>query len=153
MELISWHTPEYEHHPKDAFWFWISIAVAALLFGGAIWMRNFFFAGFVIFAEALVIVLADREPRMVEASIDRHEVRVDGRVLPIKELRGWSFMGEPHHKHSHIILHSKSKLSLETVIIVPDEAKEEIVSHLSELLPEEEHEESLIDLLAHYLKF
>ncbi len=153
METISWQAPEHEHHAKDDALFWISISVAILFFAAGIFMKRYLFSGFVIIAEALVIILADREPKMVEAMINDHEIRVDHKVIPLKEIRGWSFVGEPHRKHSHILLHPKAKFSSETAIIVPDEMKEKIVGRLQEILPEEEHEESLLDLLSHYLKF
>jgi len=63
---FHWQTKEYEYHEKDIFWYWASIIIAVGIVAFAVWQKNFLFAAFVIIAEILVLVWAERKPDTIE---------------------------------------------------------------------------------------
>ena len=64
---IQWHAPEFEYRAKTMSWYWLSILLAVVILALAVWQKNFLFGIFVIVAEILILVWANREPRTLRA--------------------------------------------------------------------------------------
>jgi len=88
---ISWQAPEFEHRPKTVQWYWVTIALAILLLGIALWQRNWAFAAFVVIAELMLMVFGSSEPAMISFSLGRRGLTIGGTTFyPFSDIRSWS---------------------------------------------------------------
>ena len=151
---MKWTAPEYEHRRKDVSWYWISIGVAVVILAAAIWQKNFLFAVFVILAEILIIVWADREPRTIEFKVSHHGLLIDERKLyPFSHIDSFSFSHQDHTDYAEIIFHLHQRIQPRLRVHIPKERTVELQNTLTPIVPMVDHEEHLIDLIEKYIWF
>ena len=76
MEPLNWQAPEFDYRSKDVSWYWMSIIIAVLLLGFAVWQKNFPFGFFIIVAEILILVWANAEPPVIHFEMNEKGVRI-----------------------------------------------------------------------------
>lgn len=152
---FSWKTHEYEHRPKEPIWFWVSILVAVALIAFAIWQRNLLFALFIIVAEILLIVWADREPDEIEVKVDSTGIRIGKhKFYPRSHIEAFSIVEHEHDPHWHDLIILMDRRYLPTVRThIPERYVRDVRAHLRELYPEYDHQESFIEVLERYFWF
>ena len=107
--------------------------------------------GLIIIAAIVVSVYAAREPQVLKIGIDDGTLYINNRSFPLKEFSSfWIFDRGDHHLLS---LYRKSVTRPNLRIIMPSEHSASVRMLLRPSVAEQEHEESLIDLLAERLKF
>lgn len=151
---IIWEAPEYDHHAKDIAWYWVSIGIALILLVFAVWQRNYLFAFFIIVAEILIIVWAEKEPPHWHFTVNEKGVHIKGH-------KSYSY----HHIHSfhvyehelspwdELLFHLKGKVHPTLMVKFPKAQAREIRQALSRHIPYVEKEESFADVLRRYLRF
>ena len=108
-------------------------------------------AVFVLLAAAVVNITALRKPTLYDFSLDPERLTVGDKN---HELSGFSSFWIFERGHVNLLnLESKKTISRGLQVPLGDIDPNEIRKLLAEVLTETEHSESLIDTLAHWLKF
>ncbi len=151
MDHISWRAPEYTFNEKSTDWFWglalstLAIGVVSLIAG------NFLLAVLIIIAAFTVGLLSIRRPKDIEFKINNRGVKAG------TELHSWSglesFWLEEETDPPKIILISKRFLMPHIIIPLGDVDFGNVHDVLLEHLPQVEHHESIVDVLAARLGF
>jgi hypothetical protein len=149
-----WISPEYEHEPKDVSWYWMSVIAAIVILAVAVWQENYLFAVFVVIAEVLILVWANREPRMVLFHLTDRELTIDGRKsYALSQVEYWSHEDPPNSEWSNLFFHMKHRFHLGFKVHVPKHELDRMKNSLSTVVPEGEREEGLLDVIDEFLGF
>ncbi len=151
MEKITWRAYEYEQPERPTNWFaalWILAGGLAIV---AIILKSYLMAVFVLLAAGVVNITALRKPGLYDFSLDGEKLSIGGKN---HELSGFSSFWIFEHSHVNLLnLESKKTISRGLQVPLGDINPNEIRKLLAEVLTESEHTESLMDTLAHWLKF
>jgi hypothetical protein len=156
MADIRWEAPEFEHRPKTARWYWVTIIVAIVLLVIAIWQRTFLFGLFIVVAEILVIVWAAEEPPIIKFDLSEKGLRIGERkFFPMREMRAFSadLEGVFDEKYPDIVLHFNHHFRTSLRIKAPIAWLPEIRRALRAHMPEEHFEPGMTEVLEKYLGF
>jgi hypothetical protein len=150
--LLEWEADEYEFRPKGNKWF-RNVGIAALvLFIFALVTQNWFFAILVAVATFVVFLYAVRPPKRVYCAITVEGIRIGRRVFDFHDLRSfWIFYSPYGAKEASI----ESKKTVMPYIRMPLGEIDPVAvrDQLLRFIKEEQHEESLADIIAHYFGF
>ena len=149
---LSWEAEEYEHLPKQNWWFVALGIVTLLLAVVAVFMQNYFFALFIAVAGLTVAVFAKQKPRKVRFSVVSDGMEIGSRLYHFEDLSSfWIFYDPPLFKELSI----KSKKIFMPYIRAPlgETDPEKIREILLKFLPEEKQNESFISLLSRVVGF
>ncbi len=152
---ILWSAPEFHHYEKSVAWYWLVIAVSALIVGAALLSKNLLFAVFVVIATFLVFTWGHRAPRTIDFTLSKKGLDIGGRKFyPFDHLAGFAFIPTRENEElDELMLHTKGRLSNWVRIIVASQRREQIKNLLSQFLPELEYEESLAEHIGQLLRF
>ena len=145
MEPIVWQVYEFEHNEKTTDWFWIVGIIGITLAILAIVFNSVLFAGLISISTFAIIVLGNKEPHLLECSINKKGVKVHKTFYPYSNLEAFNLT--EGYSPKLILKSSKFFMPLITVPIgnlYPDE----IISTLNQIL---KHEEGLREPFAHLL--
>jgi hypothetical protein len=149
---VTWRAAEYEYTEKSVVWY-LAVGLAAfLLVLFALWQRNFFFAVFIAIAVVVLITMGRKRPPVVEFRVSEEGVTIGKRFSPFEQLQGFSLRERPGRLHE-LVLMRKAVVAPFIKIPVDAQAAVRVRELLSEKLPEAEHKESLLDLIAEWLGF
>lgn len=151
---LKWRSPEYEYRPKGVSWYWISIIVAVIILGLAVWWKNFLFGFFVVIAEILIIVHANREPSLVDFALDEKGITVGGlKSYAYTEMESWSIyaFGETEWPSLFFQFHRRLKPPLK--VKFPRARIAELQAALQGVLKQIDHEHSMLDALEELIRF
>jgi hypothetical protein len=150
---IQWRAAEYEHSEKARSWFvWvIVISFAISIFG--FFKRNFFFGTFALIAGGMIIMFARRRPQIFDFTISEKGIFVGNAVtLSYDQIENFAIRSRPGHL-DEIVLKKKSMINPFVHIPIDSELAIKAREILKEKLPEEEHNESIIDIIFDYIGF
>jgi hypothetical protein len=151
---VKWEAHEYDHHDKTSGWYWGSIAIAIVLLAYAVWQRNYLFAFFIVLAEILVIIWANREPQKLAFTLNEEGIAIgDFRFHKHHDIHSYSIGDGFGDGWAEIVFHPRQTFRSPIRILVPKEHTEVIHHHLRDRLSNVNHEESFIDALRHYVRF
>jgi len=151
---VRWKSPEFEYRAKDISWYWISIVVAALVLGVAIWQRNFLFGFFVVLAEILVIVWANNKPKEFEFRVADSGVEIVGqKQYPYAEIEAFDIETDSPGEWADLRFRLRRKFRPPLHVLVPKNRGEEVKSALSSRLPQEELPASFFENLERFFGF
>jgi len=151
---IKWQAPEFKYRPKSISWYWISIILAVILLGAAVWQKNFFFGFFVVAAEILILIWANREPPLVEFSLNEKGLSVGGREFhAYTEIESFSADEEMDAEWPDLFFQFRRRLKPVLKIKAPKNQMAEIQNALKAVLPQIKHEQSLLDALEEFIGF
>jgi hypothetical protein len=148
---IRWHAPDFITYEKSADWYWIvgvitiTLSVAGFIFG------NVLFGILVIIASVALTLQSSRDPEMREFIINRRGVKIDNILYPYSTLKSFWVENNPHEQK--IMLMSERVLMPYIVIPIEDVDPEEIRDYMIQYVPEEEHQEPLMQKVMEYLGF
>ena len=150
---IEWQAPEFEYHAKTMRWYWFSILLAVLILAAAVWQKNFLFGVFIVVAEILIIVWANREPRNIEFVLTEQGIRIGGgKTEAYAEIESFSLAKSPG-EWAIIVLNFKRRLRPVLRLLAPSELIDEIETKLRMALPEKDYQESFIESLEKISRF
>jgi hypothetical protein len=153
---LSWTAPEFEHRERDVSWYWISIIIAAGLIAFAVWQKDFLFGIFIVAAEMLIIVWANRTPRIVSFTLTDKALSVgDHKYHLLGEFESFSTDdgGGADGAYADVFWYSKNKLRTPLHIMIPKDQLESLRKNLRPLLPEVKHDPSVIDSIEKIIGF
>jgi hypothetical protein len=151
---IKWHAPEFDFREKDISWYWISIIIAVLLVGAAIWQKNFLFGFFVVVAEILVISWANQEPPLVEFTLNENGVGIGPqKIYAFSEMESFAVDEKSDNEWPPAYFQFRRKLKIPLKIRVPKDRREEIKKALAQVLTQIEFQQSLLDTVEELVKF
>lgn len=151
---IKWQAPEFEYRPKSVSWYWISIIVAVIVLGVAVWQKNFLFGFFIVAAEILIITWANREPRLVGFTLSESGLSIGGqKFYAYAEMESFSSDDESGDEWPNLFLQFHKRLKPAIKIKTPKNRLAEIKKALASVLPQVRHEHSLLDTLEEFIGF
>jgi hypothetical protein len=151
---IKWRAPEFEYRPKTVSWYWISIIVAAVIVGMAVWQKNFLFGFLVIVAEILVLVWANREPPLVEFTLNEKGVDIGGNKFHAwDEIENFSIDDYLETEWPNLYFQFRARLKTPLKTKLPKERMAEIQKTLQTILPQTKHDRSALETLEEFIGF
>lgn len=166
MAEITWQAPEFEYREKGVSWYWLSIIIAIIVLGIAVWQKNFLFGFFVVVAEMLILSWGNREPRMVEFRLSEKGLAISGGPSPRRSdyghaggkfyaLQDFESFGteESESEWQNVHLQFKNRLRPRIKIAVPKKKYKEVEKMLGGRIQQSTHEPSLLDTLEKFLRF
>jgi len=149
---ITWRAAEYEYVEKTVLWY-IGVGAAAFVLALiGLWQRNFFFVVFIAVAATVIIALGRKRPQVVEFRVSGEGVTVGKQFLPYERLQNFSLRERPG-RLDELVLMKKTMVVPFLKISVDGKVGAQVHDVLKEKLPEVEHQESLVDLVAEWLGF
>ena len=152
LKKIEWSAPEYDHHRKNADWFWGLGIVTVAVFIASLLLKNFLFGLFALLAGFSLALYSARKPEMAEFVIDHRGIKINKTLYDFENLKHFWVHYEPQYK-KELILESNKTFMHHITIPLANENPVEIREYLLQYLPEEKIEESLIDILGKLLGF
>ncbi|RJQ28899.1 hypothetical protein C4571_02555 [Candidatus Parcubacteria bacterium] len=151
---IQWGAPGFEYREKDVSWYWLSIILAVLVLGLAVWQKNFLFGLFVVIAEVLILVWAHREPLPVRFTLTEKGLLIGGHSLYRYDTIAAFSVSEENDPHfANLVMHFRKKLRPPLLVKLPREKLEEVRNVLAALIPLKESEDSFLDTLERLVGF
>ena len=154
LSEIRWQAPEYEYRTKTISWYWLSIIFAVIILGVAVWQKNFLFGFFVVAAEILILAWANREPPLIDFTLNEKGLSLgDRKFYSLTEMESFSIdnFGETEWPSLFFEFHSRLKPALK--IKLPRARLAEIQKMLKSDLAQVEHEHSMLDTLEEFVGF
>jgi len=152
-EPITWTAAEYEPRNKSVDWFWgvgivaVSFAIVAIIF------ENILFAIFILLAAFSLLLFTARTPHEVEFSLTKRGIRIDRTLYPYATLRSFWIHNHNNERKKLIVQSEKALMPYVTIPIPLNVDEEHIQDFLEQYLPEEEHPESMSEIVMEYLGF
>src|SRR3989344_1323822 len=151
---IDWSAPEFEYRPKSVSWYWGSIVVAVLLIAVAAWQRNFLFGFFVLIAEVLMLIWANRVPVTHEFTLTEKGLAIGKKTFyPSADFESFSVDEHWSDEWPNFVIYFKRRFRPAVRVHVPHDRFEEIEQALRKIVPKIEHEETLIETIEHLIGF
>lgn len=151
---FSWEAPEYDFELKSTRWYWGSIIIAVAILGIAAWQRNFLFGVFVVIAEVLLLVWAERPPRRVSFELTDRTLTVDGKKrYPLTDFESFSLEPGEDAEWSRVAFVFRKRLRDRLIVRVHRQGGPGIAAALRETMAEEPWEDSFFDALERLLGF
>ena len=153
---LTWDAPEFELRDRDVSWYWISIIIAAVLIAFSVWQRDFLFGLFVVVAEVLIIVLANRTPRTLTFTLTDQAVLIgEHRRYPLNEFESFSTdeSGGADDAYAELFWYFRSRLRTPILIRIPKAKLDDLRKNLRPLLKEIPYDPTLIDSLEKIIGF
>lgn len=150
---IGWKAAEFHYIEKDYLWYTGVVAAGAVLGIFALWQRNFFFAVFIVIATTLVVEFGKHRPRTLEYELTDKTINIEGKVYArYEDLKSFhirkrlGFLDE-------IVFHRNSKISPFIHLPADDKLALRAREFLLEYIPEEEHKQSMAEIIAERIGF
>ncbi len=151
MRDVAWTTVEFYKHEKGGWWYAILWLLALALVVAAFLTENFLVVGLVIVAALVLTLYAAKEPEKLKVGLDDEALYINEKRFPLPEFSSFWIMDRGDH---YILsLHRTGPLRTDLRLIMPPSYAGNVRMLMRPSVPEEEHEESLIDILAERLKF
>ncbi|HUZ93051.1 MAG TPA: hypothetical protein VNG29_03600 [Candidatus Paceibacterota bacterium] len=151
---FSWQAPEYEYREKGAAWYWISIVVAALVIGAAVWERNFLFGFFIVIAESLLLVYANRKPETMEFALNEHGLTIHGyKSYAYTDMESWSVDEFGDTEWPSLFFQFRRRLKPPIKLKIPKAKIPDVQKVMKPILPQVPHEHSMLDTLEELIRF
>ena len=146
--IAEWQTPDFEYREKTVSWYWLSIIVAVLILGLAVWMRNFLFGVFVVLAEMLVLVWANKQPELRSFTLMDTGLRIGASKWYVwTDMVSFDIEADVEEGWDTLTIKFHHKLQPLLSIKIPKEKTPVIEKTFLGILPKEKMEESFFDVL------
>ena len=146
---INWQIEEADLAPKTTEWFWALGILAFALIVFSILLKNYLLTIIIALATFIIYSNKNKKPELINFSLDNDGLYIEQKFYSYGDFESfWIFPeGQRNNKECKLALRYKRRLM--PLLIVPfynnDEQKMRIF--LNKYLPENEEQESLIDLL------
>ncbi len=151
--MLDWHAPEFDYREKDVSWYWMSIIIAVILLGFAVWQKNFPFGFFIVIAEVMILVWASAEPPILHFELDEKGIAIgEHKFHTFSEFVNFSIDEETGGELVNLLFQfhrSRPKLKVK----LPRDLINTVRPTLKKFLPEVRHEHSLVDSIEELIGF
>ena len=136
-DKISWQIPEHDYYKRSWKWYLIASIIAVALIVYAILTANYTFIIIIVIASALILFTYDREPRMINFSLEEEGIVFDTRFYDYDEIKNFSviYKAQENVKKLYFILNNSLKPRLS--IFLEDQDPVMIRNFLLEYLDED----------------
>ena len=143
---LTWTTTETGFAEENPLWFILPGIIGIALVVLCIYSHNYFFLAFLILSALVLSVYAYRSPREVTFTINPHGIQIHNHLYHYSDLKSFWVFNKPHFRE----LSLETKHFLTPFIHLPfgDEDHDKIAATLLHYLPEEEHEDSPVHMIA-----
>jgi len=150
--LVSWSASEYIANPKNTSWFML-LGLATVLLVGVVYFLTHDVVSVVviIILSVLVGILAGRQPRTLEYTLDRTGLTMGAKSYPYGYFKSFSIVQE--EVFSHVSLLPLKRFMPPLVIHYLPEDEKKIIAILSDFLPHQEHKRDIIDNFSRRVRF
>ena len=151
MDKLTWQAYEFEQPERQTNWFVSLWILAAALVAVAIILKSYLLAVFIILAAGVLNIYALKEPREYIFVLDSETLKIGDKEHALNSFKSfWIFERE---SGSVLSLEGKNIFNLHLEIPLAETSPDAVRNMISPTVPEKEHSESSIDVLARFLKF
>ena len=144
---ISWEAPSFYFNPQKRYLSLLIIALA--LAGGAMlfWQKDTLTAIFLVLSSLVLILYSNKRPEISRITVDQKGIAIGDTLHYYKDLRSFWLHYDPGNA-KELSLESKRWYMPYVKISIENNNPLEIRSLMINFLPEKEHENSLVDIIA-----
>ena len=154
MPEVTWEAPEFEYRRKDVSWYWISIIVATLFLGFAVWQKNFLFGVFIVVAEILILVWANRRPQTTHFKVHDRGIEIVGQTIyPYTDIENVSIDEKREEALGTLTIRFRRQLKPPVTINIPRERIAAVEQMLEQFVDTVDTSSSLTDDLEKFVRF
>ncbi len=151
--IFEWHGSEYEHSEKGADWYWAVGVVATALIIAAILFGNYLFAFLVITAAAAIALHAAKHPPTHHFRLTDKGLVIDNDLHPFERMRSFTVFEYIDGNHPPMLsIKTDGWFHPHLVIPLHNVDADGVYAYLLTTVHEEDHEHTLSDLVAAWLK-
>jgi hypothetical protein len=153
-ERVRWSGFEFEYKEKTADWFWAVGIIVVALAAIAIIYDNALFGVLILIAGAMLLLMAKKEPRLLDYELTDKGLMIDGALLPYTGFKSFWVVQSKYSSPKLLLRTGKwtnplLMIPIETDYINDDKVQEFLLNYL----PEEEMHESLSLKFMEFLGF
>jgi len=154
MDTLKWSALEYEEKDRSIDWYWTVGIVALAIAVASVIYDNYLFAVLVVVGAFTLLLYAARKPKHVEFELADRGMRIGDVIYPYSTLDSFWIHHHKNERRGKIIIKSSKVLMPYVTIPLPDQPlADRIHTFLASKLKEEEHPESLSEILLERLGF
>ena len=150
-ESLEWTALEREETDSGPTWYVVPGGIMALLFGLALYVQNYFFAIFVLIAFAALMLFHTQAPKKINFSISKEGVRAGNALYQFSRIKSFWIFERPGHPE--LSLETSQTLSPYVRFPLGDSDLRRVRETLLILLPEQQHQEFLLDEIMRIIGF
>ena len=122
-----------------------------LLFLLALWVQNYFFAAFIVIAFAVLVLFRSQAPKKISFSISKDGIRAGKTLYQLSRIKSFWIFERP--EHPELSLETSQTLSPYMRFPLGTMDQEQIRDFLLMLLPEQQHQQFLMDEIMRIIGF
>ncbi len=151
--MLTWRTKEYNYYPKGYIWktifFLISLIIIVIF---VFWLKNYSLTILTIASLITFYILAHKKPKEITILINNKGIKVGRSFFPYKNIKSfWIFYQEKGDKE--LSLRIKALLTPDLKILIGNQNPIQLRRTLLQYIPEEEHTESLLDIILKIIRY
>lgn len=123
----------------------------AILFALALFVQNYFFALFVLIAFAAFVLFRNQPPKKISFSISKEGVRARNTLYQISHIKSFWIFNRP--EHPELSLETSQTLSPYVRLPLGDTDQQQVRELLLTLVPEQQHQQFLLDEIMRIIGF
>ena len=151
-DVLEWTTFEHEQIDMGASWYAIPGGIMAILFALALFVKNYFFAVFVLIAFAALVLFRNQPPKKINFSITKDGVRAGKSFYHLSRIKSFWIFQRPGHPE--LSLETSQTFSPYVRIPLGDMDQQRLRDLLFTLpIHEQQHQEFLLDEIMRIIGF
>lgn len=150
---FSWDTYEYEHREKSKDWYWALGILVVLGAAIAFISKNLLFGFLILMGGFMIGVFAGKENPPVSIEISRRGVIINGQVVNFSQITSFWLYRNPFGVRKLILKTNRNFSPMVSIPIPDDMPAVDLRDFLIEFVPEQELQESFVDLLSEKIGF
>ena len=143
---LTWTTIESGFAEENPLWFVLPGILGIFLAIFCLYSQDYLFLVFLILTSFVLCIYAYRHPQEVTFTINPHGIKIHNHLYHYSELKSFWIYNKPHFRE--LSLETKHFLMPFVHLPLGDENADEVVATLLHYLPEEEHEDSPVHMIA-----
>lgn len=144
--LLEWSAREYEPHPYNQGRYLVLGAIAALLIILGVFQQSYFFVVFILMASLVFWLYERKEAELITFIINEDGIMAGKKQYLFRDCKSFWIFNSPAAKE--LSIERKKALSSRINIPLGDVNQEKLREVLGRFIPEEEHEDYVIDQIA-----
>lgn len=153
MDKITWQALEFQKHEKSKSWFFSLWIIALGLVIVSVLTKSIFMGVLVMVAALVISLYAAKEPREFTFTLKPKAISVGNKNYQLEDFSSFWIDEDENEANYVLILNPKKAFGANLKIFLPKEHVSNAKLILRAYLDEEEHEDSLVDNLAEWLRF